>query len=92
MLGAVRRALASWSRAANIKFVETSSRSQSVSPTSGGDGASLITIAGTGDEVKIKVRICLIQSRGTILQQIALVMVNGHLKSAPIPTTQYVPY
>jgi hypothetical protein len=53
VLGAVRRALASWSRIANIKFVETSSRNQSVSPTSGGDGVSLITIAGTGENLAL---------------------------------------
>ncbi len=51
VLGAAHRALASWSRAANIKFVEVSSRSQSVSPTTKGDGVSLITIAGTEDNV-----------------------------------------
>ncbi|MGH9929592.1 MAG: matrixin family metalloprotease [Pyrinomonadaceae bacterium] len=51
VLGAVHRALASWSRAANIKFVEVSSKSQSVSPTTKGDGVSLITIAGTEDNV-----------------------------------------
>jgi hypothetical protein len=49
--GAVHRALASWSRAANIKFVEVSSKRQSVSPTSGGDGVSLITVAPTEDNV-----------------------------------------
>jgi hypothetical protein len=53
VLGAVHRALASWSRAANIKFVEVSSRKQSVSPTSGGDGVNLITIAGTGDNLAL---------------------------------------
>ncbi|HEV7683208.1 MAG TPA: matrixin family metalloprotease [Pyrinomonadaceae bacterium] len=53
VLGAVRRALASWSRVTNIKFVETVSKNQSVSPTSGGDGVSLITIAGTGDNVAL---------------------------------------
>jgi len=53
VLGAVHRALASWSRAANIKFVEVSSKLQAVSPTSGGDGVSLITIAGTGDNVAL---------------------------------------
>jgi len=53
VLGAVHRALASWSSAASIKFVEVSSRKQSVSPTSGGDGISLITIAGTGDNVAL---------------------------------------
>lgn len=53
VLGAVHRALASWSRAANVKFVEVSSKNQSVSPTSGGDGVSLITIAATGDNVAL---------------------------------------
>jgi hypothetical protein len=53
VIGAVRRALASWARVANIKFVEVSSKNQSVSPTSGGDGVSLITIAGTGDNVAL---------------------------------------
>jgi predicted Zn-dependent protease len=53
VVGAVHRALASWSRAANIKFVEVSSKSQSVSPTAGGDGVSLITVAATGDNVAL---------------------------------------
>ena len=53
VLGAVHRALASWSRAANINFVEVSSKSQSVSPATGGDGVSLITIAGTADNVSL---------------------------------------
>jgi hypothetical protein len=53
VLGAVHRALASWSRAANIKFVEVSSKKESVSPMSGGDGVSLITIAPTGDNVAL---------------------------------------
>ena len=47
VVGAVHRALASWSRAADIKFVEVSSKRQSVSPTTKGDGVNLITIAGT---------------------------------------------
>jgi hypothetical protein len=45
--GAIRRALDSWTSVANIAFVEVSSNLQSVSPTSGGDGVSLITIAPT---------------------------------------------
>ena len=53
VVGAAHRALASWSRAANIKFVEVASKKQSVSPTSGGDGVSLITIAGTSDNVSL---------------------------------------
>lgn len=51
VLGAVHRALASWSQAANLKFVEVSSKDQSVSPTSGGDGISLITVAGTDENL-----------------------------------------
>lgn len=53
VLGAVHRALASWSRAANIKFVEVSSKKQSVSPMAGGDGVSLITIAASDDNVAL---------------------------------------
>ena len=33
----------------------------------------------------------LVRSRGTILQQVALVMADGHLTSAPNPATQYAP-
>lgn len=47
VVGAVERALGSWSRAANITFVEVSSKAQSVSPIGRGDGVNLITIAGT---------------------------------------------
>ena len=47
VLGAVERALASWSRVANVTFIKASSTAQSVSPTTGGDGVNLITIAGT---------------------------------------------
>lgn len=53
VLGAVHRALATWSKAANIKFVEVSSKDQSVSPTSGGDGVSLITVAGTDENLAL---------------------------------------
>src|SRR5258705_3549167 len=53
VLGAVHRALASWSVAANIKFVELSSENQSVSPAAGGDGVSLITIAGTNENLAL---------------------------------------
>jgi len=51
VLGAVHRALNSWSHAANIKFVEVSSKNQSVSPSTGGDGVSLITVAGTDENL-----------------------------------------
>jgi hypothetical protein len=51
--GAVARALASWSRAANITFVTSASRLQSVSPVAAGDGISLITVAMTGDNLAL---------------------------------------
>src|SRR3954470_6833419 len=38
VVGAVRRALARWSRAANVTFVETSSDAVSISPSGNGDG------------------------------------------------------
>lgn len=53
VLGAVQRALASWSRAAEVTFVEVSSKAQSVSPTNGGDGISLITVAATAENLAL---------------------------------------
>jgi hypothetical protein len=47
VVGAVRRGLARWSSMANINFVVTWSSATTVSPASGGDGTSLITIADT---------------------------------------------
>jgi hypothetical protein len=47
VLGALRHAMARWSSAADIQFVEVSSKAQSISPATGGDGLSLITIADT---------------------------------------------
>src|SRR2546423_9790280 len=47
VVNTVRRALQRWSLAANIQFVETQSGLQDVSPSGGGDGVSLITIADT---------------------------------------------
>lgn len=48
LLGAVRRALAHWSAAANIQFIEATSKAESISAlTGGGDGVSLITVAHT---------------------------------------------
>lgn len=47
VFGAVHRALARWSRAANITFIETSADAVSISPSGNGDGISLITIADT---------------------------------------------
>jgi hypothetical protein len=49
VLGALHRALSRWSNAANIQFVEVSSRAQSISPAAAGDGISLITIADTAE-------------------------------------------
>jgi hypothetical protein len=53
VLGAVERALASWSRVANVTFIKASSTVQSVSPLSGGDGVNLITIAGTTENLAL---------------------------------------
>jgi uncharacterized protein (TIGR03437 family) len=50
VMGALRRALAHWSEAANIRFVETASNAQSISPAgTSGDGVSIITVAHTPD-------------------------------------------
>lgn len=52
VVGALRRALAHWSDAANIRFIESASNAQSISPAgTSGDGVSLITIAHTTDNV-----------------------------------------
>ncbi|MBV9209763.1 MAG: matrixin family metalloprotease [Acidobacteria bacterium] len=52
VVGALRRALASWSEAADVEFVETSSKEQSISASgTSGDGISLITIAATQENV-----------------------------------------
>ncbi|MBC8029299.1 MAG: matrixin family metalloprotease [Pyrinomonadaceae bacterium] len=51
--GAIRRALDSWARVANVAFVEVSSNLQSISPTSAGDGVSLITIAPTPQNLAV---------------------------------------
>ena len=53
VMGAIQRALASWSRAADVTFVDVSSKSQSVSPTNGGDGISLITVAATAENLAL---------------------------------------
>lgn len=47
VIGAVRRSFAHWSEAVNIQFVETSSDAINISPSSKGDGVSLITVADT---------------------------------------------
>ncbi len=52
VVGALRRALASWSEAADIEFVETASKEQSISAAgSKGDGISLVTIADTPENI-----------------------------------------
>ena len=52
VVGALRRALAHWSEAANIQFVETNSNAQSISPAgTSGDGVSLITLGHTPDNL-----------------------------------------
>lgn len=53
IIGAVHRALSRWSTAANIRFEEVSSKVQSISPVSAGDGISLITIAETAENLAI---------------------------------------
>ncbi len=53
VLGAVQRALDSWSKAANITFDVVSSKVQSISPASRGDGINLITIAPTAENLAI---------------------------------------
>ncbi|HEX8920335.1 MAG TPA: matrixin family metalloprotease [Pyrinomonadaceae bacterium] len=45
VLGAARRALARWSEAAGVQFIETSSDVLSISPSGDGDEVSLITVA-----------------------------------------------
>src|SRR6476661_143870 len=47
VVGAVRRALAHWSSIARINFVVSWSSATSVSPSTAGDGISLITVADT---------------------------------------------
>ena len=52
IIGALRRALSSWAEAADIEFVESWSKEQSISAAgTRGDGISLITIADTLENV-----------------------------------------
>ena len=53
VIGAVERALNTWSKAANITFEVVSSKKQSISPASRGDGINLITIAPTSENLAI---------------------------------------
>ncbi|MEO8574495.1 MAG: matrixin family metalloprotease [Pyrinomonadaceae bacterium] len=52
VVGAIRRSIDAWSAVANIEIQETNSDKQSASPAGpAGDGVSLITIAGTPENV-----------------------------------------
>jgi hypothetical protein len=51
--GAIHGALATWSAAANINFVEVPSNVQSISPADRADGINLITIAPTTENLAI---------------------------------------
>jgi predicted Zn-dependent protease len=52
VVGVLRRALARWSEAADVDFVESSSKEQSINAAGGsGDGVSLITVAATPENV-----------------------------------------
>jgi hypothetical protein len=53
VLGAARRALLQWAGASNIRFVEASSQAQSISPSTSGDGVSLITVASTAENAAL---------------------------------------
>src|SRR5215468_2348466 len=42
---AVQRALATWSEAAGIQFLETTTSNEKISPSNDGDGVNLITVS-----------------------------------------------
>jgi hypothetical protein len=85
--GAARRSLATWEKAADIKFNEVSSDKQSVSPAgNAGDGVSLITVASTaenillfgdGSEISAKTRV-FYNRRGIITE--ADIVLNPYLQ------------
>jgi len=86
--GAVRRSLATWEKAAGIKFNEVSSDKQSVSPAgNAGDGVSLITVApttenlllfgGESSEVSAKTRV-FYNRKGIITE--ADIVLNPHVQ------------
>jgi hypothetical protein len=86
VVGAVRRALARWSTIARINFVVTWSSASSVSPSSNGDGISLITIADTpenqtfnADSTAGRTRVFFDPETGTIAE--ADVSINPHPKT-----------
>jgi predicted Zn-dependent protease len=49
VMGAARRALARWSEAAGVQFIEASTDIQSISPSGEGDEVSLITVADVAE-------------------------------------------
>lgn len=52
VVGAVRRSLARWTEASGLEFSETVVKEDSISPATGtGDGRSLITVAGTAENL-----------------------------------------
>lgn len=53
VIGAVRRALAHWSGASNVMFLEKASKLTSISPITEGDGVNLISIADTAENEAI---------------------------------------
>ncbi len=81
--GALRRALASWAEAADIEFIESWSKEQSISAAGGGgDGVSLISIAstqentapfiGAGSEMSGRTRVFFTRSGGIIEADIVI--------------------
>ena len=53
VMGAIDRALSSWSAASGIQFKVKHSKAQSISPANRGDGINLITIAPTSENLAI---------------------------------------
>ncbi|HCX29641.1 MAG TPA: hypothetical protein DHU55_07690 [Blastocatellia bacterium] len=53
VVGAVQRALNSWSTITNIAFVVSSSKTQSISPSHSGDGINLITVAPASENLAL---------------------------------------
>lgn len=51
VLGALRRALQSWSSTADVQFLETTSTNQTISASDAGDGVNLITISNANATV-----------------------------------------
>lgn len=83
VIGAVRRGLARWAEAADVEFIETIVKDDSISPASGtGDGKSLITIAltaenltpftGAGNEIPARTRVFFNRSGAITEADIAL--------------------